>query len=252
MAWKLAWATACKLVESERLPEALRNFLMECLALVAIGTVADCAPLDGENRILVHHGLKALATTKSPGLRALLDQARLSQQLKPDDIGWRIAPLLNASGRLGSAMRNVHLLTAEGADEADKWLAEIITENDERRRLSQSLSEELIAEVEQRPEFYGQRQSLVFAGEGWHAGVVGIVASRLTERFAKPSAVIAINDGEGKSSLRTIPSIHLGKALEACSHTIRKGGGHAMAAGLSIDPDQVDAFSTAFDHAVRT
>ena len=139
VAWKLAWATACKLVESERLPEALRNFLMESLALVAIGTVADCAPLDGENRILVHHGLKALAATKSPGLRALLDQARFSKQLKPDDIGWRIAPLLNASGRLGSAMRNVHLLTAEDAEEADKWLAEIVSENDERRRLSQSL-----------------------------------------------------------------------------------------------------------------
>lgn len=252
VAWKLAWSTACVLVGSERLPESLRDFLMESLALVAIGTVADCAPLDGENRILVHHGLKALSATKSPGLRALLDQARLQQQLKPDDIGWRIAPLLNASGRLGSAMRNVHLLTAETPEEADRWLTEIVRENDERRRLSQSLSEELIAEVEERTEYYSQRQSLVFAGEGWHAGVVGIVASRLTERFAKPSVVIAINDGEGKGSLRTIPSIHLGKALEDCSHTIRKGGGHAMAAGLTIGPEQVKAFSEAFDQAVRT
>lgn len=251
VAWKLAWATACHLVGSEKLPESLRAFLLDSLALVAVGTVADCAPLGGENRILVHHGLKALAETKNPGLRALLDHARLTSHLNPDDIGWRIAPLLNASGRLGSAMRNVHLLTATEEGDATRWLDEIITENDERRRLSQMLSEELIAEVDLHPQRYQQRASLVFAGEGWHAGVVGIVASRLTERFAKPSAVIAINDGEGKGSLRTIPSIHLGHALDQCRHTLLRGGGHAMAAGLTIDPNQVDAFSQAFDQAVR-
>lgn len=249
VAWKLAWATACTLVGSERLPDSLRNFLMDALALVAVGTVADCAPLNGENRILVHHGLRALANSTQPGLRALLDHIRAGDHLHADDIGWRIAPLLNASGRLGSAMRNVHLLNAKDGGEAQRWLDEIITENEERRRLSQLLTDDLIAEVEQNPD-YQQRSSLVFAGEGWHAGVIGIVASRLSERFAKPSAIIAINDGEGKGSLRTIPSVHLGHALDACRHCLRRGGGHAMAAGLSIDPEQVPAFMEAFEAAV--
>ncbi|TVR08152.1 MAG: single-stranded-DNA-specific exonuclease RecJ [Planctomycetota bacterium] len=251
VAWKLAWATACTLTGCERLPESLRDFLMDALALVAVGTVADCAPLDGENRILVHHGLKALAKTRNPGLRALLDHAKVGDHIRCDDIGWRIAPLLNASGRLGSAMRNVHLLTCETATEAQRWLAEIVSENEERRRLSQMLSNDLIAEVEERAEYYLSRASLVFAGEGWHAGVVGIVASRLTERFAKPSAVIAIDEGQGKGSLRTIPSIHLARALESCAEHLIRGGGHAMAAGISIAADQVDAFSEAFDQAVR-
>ncbi|TVR42688.1 MAG: single-stranded-DNA-specific exonuclease RecJ [Planctomycetota bacterium] len=252
VAWKLAWATARQLTGSDKLPAGLREFLMDSLALVAIGTVADCAPLDGENRILVHHGLKYLGQTRNPGLRALLDEARVGPQPTVDDIGWRMAPLLNASGRLGSAMRNVHLLSSQNSDEAAPWMAEISRENTERRRISQLLSEELCAEVELHPQRYAQRASLVFAGEGWHPGVVGIIASRLTEAFAKPSVVIAINEGEGKGSLRTIPSIHLGHALDACRQHLIKGGGHAMAAGLTIAPENVPAFSEAFDMAVRS
>lgn len=251
VAWKLAWATAVALTGQERLPNELRSFLLDALALVAVGTVADCAPLDDENRILIHHGLAALAQTTNPGLRALIEQARLGPVITAADIGWRIGPLLNAAGRVGSAMRNIDLLTATNPAEAQRHLQAVVSDNDERRRLSQLLTEELMAEVEANPDRYASRSSLVFAGEGWHQGVVGIVASRLTERFGKPTAVIAIEDGTGKGSLRSIPDIHLGRALDGCRHLLLKGGGHAMAAGLSIDPDNVAAFGEVFDEVIR-
>jgi single-stranded-DNA-specific exonuclease len=250
VAWKLAWATAQALCHGNPLPEELRQFLLDSLALVAVGTVADCAPLDGENRILVEHGLKALGQTRNLGLRALLDQARLEAPIEADEIGWRLGPLLNASGRLGSAMRNVHLLTSSDPVEVERLLGEIVAENDERRRLSHVLTEELMAEIERHPARYAERRTLVFAGDGWHQGVVGIVASRLTERFAKPTAVIAIADGEAKGSLRTPAGVHLGQAIDRCREHLRRGGGHAMAAGITLDPERVEPFWRAFESAV--
>jgi single-stranded-DNA-specific exonuclease len=246
VAWKLAWATAKLLCGSERLTSRLRDFLLDSLALVAIGTVADCAVLNGENRILVHHGLMALRRTANPGLRALLDHTRLGDDLTASDIGWKIGPLLNAAGRVGSAMDNITLLTTPHVDEAAHMLKAIIEENEERKRLTQMLTTDLISEAEHNP-IYRTRSSLVFAGEGWHQGVVGIVASRLVEAFGKPACVIAIDQGQGKGSLRSVPQIHLGEALDACRSLLIKGGGHAMAAGLSIKAEQVSAFIEAFD-----
>ena len=245
VAWKLAWATAKVLCQSDRLTPELRDFLLDSLALVAVGTVADCAALIGENRILVHHGLNALRRTTNPGLRALLDHTRLGDDLAAGDIGWKIGPLLNAAGRVGSAMANIRLLTAQTAAEAHSELAAIVIENEERKRLTQILTSDLIAEAENNPT-YRTRASLVFAGEGWHQGVVGIVASRLVEQFGKPACVIAVDGANGKGSLRSIPQIHLGEAIDACRAHLIKGGGHAMAAGLSIEagklPDFIDAF----------
>ncbi|MCK6487491.1 MAG: single-stranded-DNA-specific exonuclease RecJ [Planctomycetes bacterium] len=248
VAWKLAWATAVELAGAERLPQPLREFLLDALALVAVGTVADCAALTGENRILVHHGLGALARTANPGLRALLEQARLEGQIAAGEVGWRLGPLLNASGRVGSAMANIRLLTAPDAASARVELDAIVAENEERKRLTQLLTADLIAEAESGAA--RSRASLVFAGEGWHPGVVGIVASRLVEQFGKPAAVIAINEGVGKGSLRSVPSVHLGHALDACRPFLLKGGGHAMAAGLTIDPARVVDFSAAFEQHV--
>ena len=252
VAWKLAWATAVELCGSSTISDRLRAFLMDSLALVAIGTVADCAPLDGENRILVHHGLKQLSQTDNPGLRALLNHTRLDQHLSASDIGWKIGPLLNASGRLGSAMRNVHLLTSTTDHEAQRFLQDIIVENDERRRLTEILTEDLFAEVDSNP-VYHNRCALVFAGEGWHQGIVGIVASRLVERYGKPTAVIGLDPDtkQGKGSLRSIPTVHLGHAIQSCHDYLISGGGHASAAGLSIATEKVDDFSQAFDQFVR-
>ena len=251
VAWKLCWATAKVLCGSDRISDRLRDFMLDALALVALGTVADCAPLDQENRILVHHGLRKLLESSNPGLRALLSQARIDSTISADDIGWRIGPLLNASGRLASATRNIDLLTATSADEADGILAEIVRDNDERRRLTQILTDDLLTEV-QGNQRYLQRSSLVFSGDSWHPGIIGIVASRLVEEFGKPSCVIAVEDGIGRGSLRTIPGVHLANAIEACSDLLIKGGGHAAAAGLTISAENIPAFSEAFEHHITT
>lgn len=250
VAWKLAWATAMELCASERVSDRLRGFLTSSLALVAIGTVADCAPLTGENRILVHHGLTELARTANPGLRALLAATRLDGEVPTaGDIGWKLSPLLNASGRMDSAMANIALLTAADAAAAAPVLERIVAGNDERRRITQALTADLIAQAEADTAL-GGRCTLVYAGAGWHPGIVGIVASRLVERFGKPAAVIAINDGQAKGSLRTVPLVHLGEAIEACRHTLERGGGHAMAAGITLAPGQVEAFRESFERHV--
>ncbi len=249
VAWKLAWATGKVLCGSDKLSDRLRAFLLDALALVAVGTVADCAPLTGENRILVSHGLSALSKTTNHGLRALLDQARLEGEVTATDIGWRVGPLLNASGRIGTAMANLQLLTAATRAEADAALAGIVVENEERKRLTHILTADLIATVDADPSLR-QRASLVFAGEGWHQGVVGIVAARLVEQYGKPAAVIALADGVGKGSLRSVPTVHLGEAIEACRPLLLKGGGHAMAAGLSIQAARVEEFRAAFERHV--
>ena len=249
VAWKLAWATAKILSGGDKVTDRLRAFLLDSLSLVAVGTVADCAVLTGENRILVHHGLLALAKSTNPGLVCLREQARLETPIAAGDVGWKIGPLLNAAGRVGSAMANIRLLTATTAAEASTELAKIVIENDERRRLTQMLSEQLFADIAADPSLRN-RAGLVFAGEGWHAGVVGIVASRLVESFGRPVAVIAIQDGVGKGSLRSVASVHLGDVLDACRPLLIKGGGHAMAAGLSIDPAKIAEFRDAFDRQV--
>lgn len=250
VAWKLAWATATVLCGGPKVTDRLRAFLTDALALVAVGTVADCAPLNGENRILVSHGLTALARTTNPGLRTLLAHARLEDgPISAGDVGWKLGPLLNASGRLGSAMANIRLLTATDRSEAEAVLAGIVSENEERKRLTQILTDELTATLAADPTVPA-RNTVVVAGDGWHQGVVGIVASRLVEQFGKPAVVIAINDGVGKGSLRTIPAVHLGEAIEACRAHLIKGGGHAMAAGLTIEADKVQAFAAAFEQHV--
>jgi single-stranded-DNA-specific exonuclease len=142
-------------------------------------------------------------------------------------------------------MANIRLLTATALADANAELEKIVAENDERKRLTQVLSEQLHADIAADPSLR-DRAGLVFAGEGWHQGVVGIVASRLVETFGRPVAVIAIQDGVGKGSLRSVASVHLGDVLDACRPLLIKGGGHAMAAGLSIDPARIGDFREAF------
>lgn len=250
VAWKLCWATACELCGGERVPPAMRTFLLDALALVAVGTVADCAPLDGENRILVHHGLRALQATVNPGLRALLAHCRVDGTPTASDIGWRLGPLLNASGRLGSAMRNVELLTTDDSSRAQILLAEAVQDNDERRRMSQQLTEELINQADDDPRWAG-RLGLVFAGDDWHPGVVGIVASRLVERYGRPACVIAMDTESGRGSLRAPAGVDLGRVLADCAPHLLACGGHAQAAGLSISRGSVSDFAEAFEETLR-
>jgi single-stranded-DNA-specific exonuclease len=251
VAWKLCWATAKVLCGTDRISDRLRTCLLDGLALVALGTVADCAPLTGENRILVHHGLKRLPTSDQIGLRALLRHAGCAERVAAHDVAWRLGPLLNAAGRLGSALPIVHLLTTDDPAMADHLLTDIDRDNEERRRLTSILATDLVCEVEADPARFDPLFTLVFAGAGWHPGVIGIVAARLADRFGRPAAVIAIDHDTAKGSLRSVPAVHLGQAIDRCRDCLLGGGGHAMAAGITLRPDRIPDFTMAFEAAVR-
>jgi single-stranded-DNA-specific exonuclease len=251
VAWKLAWATARLLCASEKLPEDIRAFMLDSLSLVAVGTIADCMPLTGENRILVHHGLIALDNTRMTGLLALKELTGLPQPADSDGVAWKLCPPINAAGRLGSALPAIMLLTTEDAAQAQSIAKEIASENEERRRLTEILTRDILDEIAANPKNYADRMSLVFAGDGWHPGVVGIVAARIAEKCCKPTAIIALDGAEGKGSLRSFGGVSLDKAIEACRDVLIRGGGHAMAAGISLNTAQVAAFTQAFEAQVR-
>ena len=217
------------------------------LDLVAIGTVADVVPLTGANRILVHAGLQVLARTQRVGLRALKRAAGLPVEgpITAGQIGFRLGPRINAAGRLDDAGRAVELLLCEDPLRADALARELDAANAERQRLERAIAEEALAMGAARPDARG----LVLWGEGWHPGVVGIVASRVVERLHRPAVVIGFDPatGEGKGSGRSIASFHLHDALAACSAHLARFGGHAHAAGVTVERDRVEAFAAAFE-----
>ncbi|MDP3276005.1 MAG: single-stranded-DNA-specific exonuclease RecJ [Deltaproteobacteria bacterium] len=220
--------------------------LREYLDLVAVGTIADVAPLSGDNRTLTRAGLDRLAEGKGrPGLSALLAMAKLRAKPRAFDVGFSIAPMLNAPGRMGSAEPSLRLLNARTPTEA-KALAQILAvSNEERRRVSQHLCDEALAQV---AALNGGDipAGVVAAGDGWHHGVGGIVAARLVDRFQKPSVVIAIQKGEGVGSARAPRGFPLFDAISACSEYLTRYGGHDAAAGLSMRAENVDAFRLKF------
>jgi single-stranded-DNA-specific exonuclease len=220
------------------------------LDLVALGTVADIVPLVGENRIFVRHGLVELAATRRPGLVALKSVIGLEGKLSASDIGFKFGPRLNAAGRLDTARRSYELLVARKAGEAEELAGLLDDQNRERQGVEQEI---LAAALVQAAEF-AEAGVMVLAGESWHPGVVGIVASRVMRMYHRPVFAIGFDDhGLGKGSARSIPGISLTAAIEACRHLLVKGGGHDMAAGISIEKDQVEAFRRAItEHVAAT
>ncbi len=216
----------------------------EDLDIVALATVADCVPLRGENRRLVREGLVALARTRRPGLRALLrvvqaDPAGIDEQT----IGFRLAPRINAAGRLHRADAGVELLLTADSDRADAIAAELDTANAERRHVETRI----LFEAEAQVAALGQRPAYVLAAEGWHPGVIGIVASRIAERHHRPAVLIALDGERGTGSGRSIPAFDLLGALDACAADLLRHGGHRAAAGCTIASDRVDSFRAAFE-----
>jgi single-stranded-DNA-specific exonuclease len=223
------------------------------LDLVAIGTIADVAPLTGDNRSLVRAGLKAIGSSKSrPALAALRQAAKIpeSAQLTARDVAFRFAPRLNAPGRLGVADLTLRFLTAKSAKEAWRLLEDVEARNDERKMLTQQATEEACAQV---LELYGEapEQGVVVASESWHRGVVGIVAARLVDTFGVPAAVIAFDGEHGHGSVRTIRNIDVYRALADCASHLGGWGGHRAAAGLSLSKRDLDAFRASFLHATQ-
>ncbi|HEY0113618.1 MAG TPA: single-stranded-DNA-specific exonuclease RecJ [Allosphingosinicella sp.] len=216
--------------------------LLDLLDLVALGTVADVAQLRGLNRAFVTQGLKVMAQRRNVGLAALADAARLSRAPTCTDLGFALGPRINAGGRVGKSDLGVRLLTTEDPAEAQAISAELDRLNEERRAIETMVCEaaELLCGSQ------GNRSVLVAAKEGWHPGVIGIVAGRLKEKLGRPAIVVAIGeDGIGKGSGRSVSGVDLGAAILAAkdSGLLVAGGGHAMAAGLTVESDKLEALA---------
>src|SRR2546422_8441167 len=217
------------------------------LDLVALATIADVVPLVGENRSLAIAGLRTLARTQKPGLRALMKVARVDPAaVDTGKVGFRLAPRINAAGRLGHPRAALELLVTDEVDEARRPAGRLEDLNRDRQAVEDKILRAAIAQVEEWPEAKRRRSAYVVWGADWHEGVIGIVASRLVERYHRPVVLIAGTDGLWKGSGRSIPSFDLHGALGACSTFLGRFGGHRAAAGLSIAPDRVEPFAEAF------
>jgi single-stranded-DNA-specific exonuclease len=218
------------------------------LDLVALATVADVVPLVGENRALVRRGLAELRRTRRPGIKALLAAAKCEPTaLDEGDLAFRLAPRINAAGRLYRADAGVELFLTEDEDRAQEIAAELNRANGERRATERQVDAAAEAARRELPDELREAPGLVLAGEGWHPGVIGIVASRLVERHNRPVVAIALDgEGGGRGSGRSIPGFDLLGALEACAEHLDGFGGHRAAAGLRIKAESVEAFRRAF------
>jgi single-stranded-DNA-specific exonuclease len=214
--------------------------LMQWLDIVALGTVADVVPLTGINRALVAQGLKVMAGRKNLGLNALSDVTRINERPSAYHAGFLLGPRVNAGGRVGRSDLGARLLSTDDAEIAKSIAAELDLLNTERRDIEARVLDQAIAAAEAQA---GDSPYLIFvAGHDWHAGVIGIVAGRLKERYQRPACVVSLEGGIGKGSGRSVGSLHLGNAIIAAREAgiLQKGGGHAMAAGFEVPEDRLD------------
>jgi len=214
----------------------------QIMDLTAIGTIADVVPLRGENRIFVKSGLPKIQMTKNKGLRALLDIAKIKgKKLSPFHVGFVLGPRINAAGRMDSARTSLDLFLSEDHQEAYDLAKRLDCHNLERQKIQRAVVDEAVSLVEQDVNFKDQK-IIVLSQEGWHKGVLGIVASRLTDKFYRPSIVISVENGVGTASARSINGFHLHEALTHCAEYLENFGGHAGAAGLTIKSENIDPF----------
>ena len=239
IAFKLVQA----LVPALPLPASLPHHLLD---YVALATVADVVPLVGENRILVRHGLRLLRETRWPGLRALVQTSGLAGELRAGQVGFILAPRLNAAGRIGEAADGLRLLLTDDPDEAQRLAEKLARLNTERQSLDQQILEQALELVEQAGGLE-RRSGIVLGAEGWHPGVVGIVASRVVERYGRPTFLVCFDGEIGKGSGRSISRFNLHDALTRCGDLLERYGGHRMAAGLTLRRDRFDAFRERFE-----
>ena len=220
--------------------------LLEWLDLAALATVCDVVPLAGPNRALVSQGLKVIGAGTNTGLAALAETAGLSGAIQADHLGFQIGPRINAGGRLGDPSLGVRLLTTDDPGEALALAERLDGLNTERRALERDMVAAALRALEADEAGFAEAPVIVTAGEGWHPGILGVVASRLKDRFGKPAIVLGIQDGIAKGSGRSVPGFDLGAAvIEAVKSGLAlTGGGHPMAAGLSLDSGGVDALRT--------
>jgi single-stranded-DNA-specific exonuclease len=249
LAFKLAHAIL-KRGREAGLPGAAEYDLRPLLDLVALGTIADLVPLTGENRILVTAGLERLNTTRRPGLMALKEVAQSPEKLGTFDVGFQLAPRLNAAGRLESAQESLRLLQARDLESAMPLARNLDLRNRERQKIEKGIVEEVLGVV--RSKFDPQKDFVIVEAQLlWHIGVVGIVASRVLQEFYRPTIIIGGENGEMRGSGRSITGFDLASALRECDGILLRHGGHAMAAGLSILPDKIDLFREKLNEVAR-
>ncbi|MEE8467546.1 MAG: single-stranded-DNA-specific exonuclease RecJ [Planctomycetota bacterium] len=245
VAFKLAWALCQEVSGETRVRTDLRDFLVDAMAYVAIATVCDVVPLVDENRVLAHFGLKALEQTNNPGLKALLHVSGLGprqlagRRLGGDDVGFQIGPRINASGRLESAARAVELLLAQDDEQAARLARELNELNERRKVLQRELTEAALTEAA-RFEDPDRWPITVVAGQGWHQGVVGIVAARLVETLGRPALVLGLDGERGRGSARSIPGVSVLEIMHGGKQHMLRYGGHAQAAGCELRADAVN------------
>ena len=246
VAFKLAWAVCQWLGDGRKASPWMREFLKSAVGLTAIGTVADVVPLVDENRIIVRYGLQSLRDNPSPGLAALLQISNLTEKprLDAEDIGFGIAPRINAAGRLGQARLAVEMLTTDNPERAVALARYVDELNNNRKTVERRILKEAKELVEQHPE-WEDHKTLVLAHHDWHPGVIGIVASRVSETFEKPTVMISLkDDGTGQGSARSYAGFDMYAGLAASSEFMLGFGGHKAAAGLQIEAGRVDDLRT--------
>jgi len=254
VAFKLAWGICQRYSNAAKVTPELREFLLSAMGLAAIGTVADVVPLLDENRALVKHGLISLCKRPSIGIQALLKEISLHEknEITSENVGFAIAPRLNAAGRLGQAQLAVELMTTSDPHRAEALAVYINKLNEDRKTLEQSVYLSASKQIKEQCDLENE-PALVLAGSGWHAGVIGIVAGRIAEKHQRPTVIIsldAIGKKPGIGSARSAGHIDLHQALEECRGYLVSCGGHAAAAGLRVEEANLAAFRQAFQEVV--
>ncbi len=255
VAFKLAWAIAQRYTGSERVSPELRELLLDAVGLAALGLVADVVPLRDENRIFVKHGLERIRTHPSLGLKALLEQAGVKpdSSITSEDVGYKLAPRLNAAGRLGIARMAVDLLTTTKPSDARIAAENLERLNGKRQTMEREYTHQAKAIIDRD---FAKDAAVIVGSADWNPGVIGIVASRLVDHYGKPALVIALPEnkdvkGVATGSGRSIPGFELHKALQACDELLEGHGGHAAAAGFKVKPESIPAFRDRFNAYVR-
>ncbi|MGH7794119.1 MAG: single-stranded-DNA-specific exonuclease RecJ [Candidatus Binatia bacterium] len=221
------------------------------LDIVTLGTIADMVPLTGVNRTLIRRGLTELGASTRPGVMALKQVSSISTgEVSAGQVGFRLGPRINAAGRVDYGIKVVELLTTDSPDIALRIAQELDAHNSERRAIEAVVLDQAMTQAAISMES-GKRYSLVLAGEGWHPGVLGIVASRIVEKYYRPTVVIALNGGSGKGSARSIRGFHMVEGFRRCAAHLGKFGGHEYAGGLSINADKLELFAEAFETCAR-
>lgn len=247
VAFKLAWALAKCFCGAERVSGPYRQLLTEAMPLVALGTIADVVPLVGENRALAWYGLRGLAGCRLPGLPALIESAGLSpDKIDSLDVGFALAPRMNAAGRMGHARLVVELLTRADETRAREIAAYLGEQNRRRQALEREIFRQARQMAVDRKMHTDGFRAIVLAKDDWHPGVIGIVASRMVEEFAKPTILIAVGDQGGQGSGRSVEAFNMYEGLAAAREHVTAFGGHHMAGGLRIEPAKIGAFAEAF------